>query len=686
MGSDIKRGELGLFFLLSLAIACWWLWPIPEGLGTQLIDGRGLGRADFRLLVWVLAWDAHALLTQPWNLFNANTFYPAPYSLAYSEHLLGYAPLFAPTYWLTHNPVLATNVLILLIFALRALSMYVFARLYVPAPAAALAGVFFGFPEVARADVIMFHVHGFFYLPLALFCTARWLDRARWGHAALLACMLFLQATTSAYLGFALAFAYGAALPFLLLDAWGKLDRRRIVGLVGAVGLALLGAALLALPYLWLKDMGLVPEYGDESTPIGILMAPVKVRMYLESGGVGMVGYALAALAVLPRWSGRVPVLLMGIAITIAGIIAGSGPKILLFGEPWWSPYELLMKWVPGLSTIRLPTRLVVVAHLGLSLLAGLGAARIVQRVPRSLAWGLCVAAVAFLFLGQHPRPIKTAAYPVGDQVPPVYRALAAQGDGRALLELPCPSWDGASLRMFMSTSHWLPIVDGYSGYPPISDDYLQDLARPLPDPDALQNLVDAVSLGWIIVHTGQLSPAEAARWDAPLPPGLELVGRYDRDLLLRVQRPPLRDRRALLVSTEQTLEGAPRELIQAPCPGEVLLRRPVANPWPQSDLRVVELTVRNDGTQTWPAAGVIPKRLVRMRVCWERPGEPGCQLLLQPMEHDVAPGAAQRAAIATSPPHLAGDYVLKVELVQVRGQRLESCGATPLRVPVHVQ
>lgn len=686
MHSEIKLREAGWFFLLALAISCWWLWPIAKNPATHLIDPQGLGRADFRLLVWALAWDAHALVTQPWDIFNANTFYPAPYSLAYSEHLLGYAPLFAPTYWLTHNPVLATNVLILLIFALRALSVYVLARLYVPAPAAALAGVYYGFPAAARAEVVYFHVHGFFFLPFALFLTARWLERARPGYAALLAAALFLQATTSAYLGFALAFAYGAALPFLLLDAWPAIDRRRVVGLAAAVGLALLGAALLALPYLWLKDIGLVPEYSEDNPAVGLIMAPMKVNVYLVYGGVGLLGYALAAIALLPRWAGRVCPLLMGIALTVVGLIAASGPELNLFGVALWSPYGLLTRWVPGLATVRLPARLFVVAQLGLSLLAGLGAARLVQRAPRSVGWGACLAAAAFMLLRQEPVAIETMVYPVGDQVPPVYRALAQARDGRAVLELPRASWDVAAERMILSTNYWLPIVDGYSGYTPQTDDFLQAIGVQLPGAGALQRLVDMADIGWLVVHTDKLQPDRAARWDRPLPEGLELVGRYGSDLLIRVSRQPLQDQRALLVSTEQTLEGAAREPIREPCPGRLTLTGPPPDPWPRGSWGGMKIDVHNDGTQTWPAAGVLPKRLVRLRVCFRHGAQSACEPALTALEHDLAPGATQSVKIPWKAAQETGDYVFKIELVQVGVQRLESCGVEPLQVTVHVR
>jgi len=68
---------------------------------------------DPLLNTWILDWDTHALLTRPLDLYNANIFFPYPSTLAYSESLLGSVPLAGPIILLTHNPLLATNVLTL---------------------------------------------------------------------------------------------------------------------------------------------------------------------------------------------------------------------------------------------------------------------------------------------------------------------------------------------------------------------------------------------------------------------------------------------------------------------------------------------------------------------------------------------------------------------------------------------
>jgi hypothetical protein len=84
--------------------------------------------SDTQLNLWILAWDAHALRHAPSQLFNANIFYPEPGTLAYSETLLGYLPIFGPILWLRGSPALAYNAIILFSFAAAGFAMYLLAR------------------------------------------------------------------------------------------------------------------------------------------------------------------------------------------------------------------------------------------------------------------------------------------------------------------------------------------------------------------------------------------------------------------------------------------------------------------------------------------------------------------------------------------------------------------------------
>jgi hypothetical protein len=82
-----------------------------------------VGIFDSRTLAYVQAWDVHSL-KHPWRLFEANIFFPAHNTLAYSENLLGNLPVFAPFYLASNNPVLGYNVVTLTTFFVSFLTMY----------------------------------------------------------------------------------------------------------------------------------------------------------------------------------------------------------------------------------------------------------------------------------------------------------------------------------------------------------------------------------------------------------------------------------------------------------------------------------------------------------------------------------------------------------------------------------
>lgn len=108
---------------------------------ASLVAGDG---PDTHLGLFVLSWDVHAFTSQPLAIFEANTFYPNPRTLAYQDNLIGSALIAAPVLWLTGNPVLALNVICLLANVLCGLGAYVLARrLGLGTAAALLCGLVF---------------------------------------------------------------------------------------------------------------------------------------------------------------------------------------------------------------------------------------------------------------------------------------------------------------------------------------------------------------------------------------------------------------------------------------------------------------------------------------------------------------------------------------------------------------
>src|SRR5688572_10377525 len=122
--------RLALAALLFTLLTIWLLWPLSVTLSRRLYDPNTfppafLNLPDVPLTGWILAWNAHAVgAGNLRGIFDANAFHPEPLALAYSEHMLGTLPVFAPVYWLTGRLTLSYNVMVISTFIFSALAAY----------------------------------------------------------------------------------------------------------------------------------------------------------------------------------------------------------------------------------------------------------------------------------------------------------------------------------------------------------------------------------------------------------------------------------------------------------------------------------------------------------------------------------------------------------------------------------
>src|SRR6266581_7405659 len=84
-GRGFVPGALGAYCGVFLLLTGAWL---PHASST--ISGAIHGN-DAEWTVWVLGWVAHAIVTDPAHLFDANINFPAPRQLAGSDHYLSSA-------------------------------------------------------------------------------------------------------------------------------------------------------------------------------------------------------------------------------------------------------------------------------------------------------------------------------------------------------------------------------------------------------------------------------------------------------------------------------------------------------------------------------------------------------------------------------------------------------------------
>ena len=300
------------FYLLLAAVATY---PLILKLPTAVIDF-----GDPLLNSWILAWNAHALLTDPLHLFHANIFYPHRWTLAYSELLIVPSLLGLPITLVSGNPILTHNLLLLTSYPLAAFAVYLLVVFLTGDRRAGLvSGVIFAFAAFRLSRLGQLQIQLGYWIPLAFYFLHRVVETYRWKDLLLFALMAVAQTLSNGHYGYylALAVALFLGLTALLDPASRRLALWGRVTLVG--GLALATVVPLFLPYWWARDeVGLVRHEGELrlfsarldsylSAPrtnffFGDITAPFR-----RPEGELFTGFVALTLAVVALWPGRWP-------------------------------------------------------------------------------------------------------------------------------------------------------------------------------------------------------------------------------------------------------------------------------------------------------------------------------------------------------------------------------------------
>ncbi len=525
-----------LFVVLSLVFT----YPLASHLADAVED-----RQDALLNVWITAWDGHQLLTDPLHLFDANIFYPYRRTLAYSELLLGNALLALPITSVSGNPVLGYNVALLLSFILSGLGTYLLVRKLTGRPGAGLvAGLIFAFSSYQMSNLAQAQLLATQWLPFTLLALHQMLRHPRPRHAAAFVLFFWLQTVTSFYYGIMLGLVVGG---FWILHFGFWIYRRRralnwsLVVRHSSWRYWLLAACCLLIlllpfvvPYFQVqRDLGFERTLAD-SEPFSAslrqyaLVPPGSVvhGQWLPSdhqprdGGYpadalfpGLVALGLAAWG-LVRGRGRARWLYAG--LLLAAFCLSLGPRLYLApGQPAGLdlplPYAWLYAVVPGFKALRAPVRFDALVMLALAVLAGYGVTALLPQGQGRRRAGIVALLAGLVILESLVWPgARAERVPVGDQVPPVYRWLAEQPPG-PLLELPMVLTEGGPQLdyQYLSTYHWLPTPDGYSGFvPPKHGQIVYEMER-FPSERSV-SLLQALNVHFVQVHTDRYS---SFRW-----------------------------------------------------------------------------------------------------------------------------------------------------------------------------
>jgi hypothetical protein len=478
----LNARDAALVLAAAIAATVLMTWPLATDLGRL---GRTENSGDARFAVWNVAWVAHALTTDPLDLYDANIFFPHRRALAFSEANLGAGTLAVPVWLATKNAFAAHNSVVLMAFVLSfAFTWLLVRRLTGDAGAAATAAVLFAFCPYVFSHTAHIQLLMTAGIPLSLIAFHRLVDSPSPARGLSLGLALAVQGLFCAYYGVSAGLTVGYA---TLFYAWSRrLWTTRAYWL--AIAIAAITSVAIVLPF-FLPYLAIQEKTGFARSLDDARHWSAFARSYLASAshahawmlplirdwnnavlfpgflaiGLGAAGLVLALRdrAIAPRawrFGPRKETAILYASIGVLTFWASLGPRAGL--------YTLFHETIPIFSFLRAPERMGIVVALSLAVLAA-GALRALRdRMPdRRGAIAVAACALSLLELNMIPFDWRRAA-----PIPAAYRVLAGMPRG-PVVEFPFYDrridFHVHSRYMLNSTAHWQPLVNGYSDHIP---------------------------------------------------------------------------------------------------------------------------------------------------------------------------------------------------------------------------
>jgi hypothetical protein len=507
--SRAQRLETFGVTLAFVALTAGMTWPHALVLATHAPDHQ-----DIYFNLWRLRWIAHALAAQPASLFGGNIFFPEPLALTFSDAILVEGLLAAPLFWMGLPPVLVHNLALWAPLVGSATGMFVLARELTGSRAGAFAsGLIFTFAPYRFEHYMHLELQWALWTPWAFWALHRTIATRSWRFGLQTGVFLALQMLSCIYYGILL----GTLLPFvavvLIVGARRGAARGRIAALIPGAVAAVVICGAYALPYLQTKE-----KVGGRSDH-EILMFSARPSSYLVATPDNVVwGRSFAGRGRPERrlFPGATAVLLALIGlllrtpslVQLAYLFAGVAAFELSLGLSGYS-FRFLHDNVPLFHGLRAMARAGLFVLFFVAILAAFGYAALASTLRSRGRSALAVIVLGLLIVEYRVRPLALVPFP--NDPPPLQAWLAQQPPG-AIAELPMPGPEalpGPDARYsYLSTFHWKPMLNGYSGFFPQS--YLDrvEALRAFPDQRAIARL-KADGARYLVVHFDAYDPEE---------------------------------------------------------------------------------------------------------------------------------------------------------------------------------
>jgi hypothetical protein len=497
---------VALYLLVALVQTA----PLAPHLTTSIPFGNDTVPTIARFNLWMLWWNGDRLRHGYRGYWDAPIFYPERFSFVYSEPQWLTGLLASPLWWLSGNPALTYDAVVLAAVTLGGIGGYVLLRRLDLRFGPALCGglLMEMLPTTVDQLGVLQSTTVVFPILMTLACLVRFARTARPSSA--LGIALWMAAAFHTSSNMALFFAPAVLLGVVVLA--GRLLLRPRTAVILGLGAVLSALLIVPVAVVQSRVLGTIPEYtyaeiAGTSAHLGTYtwMAPTNVlrrRPPDRKEATLSPGPALPALALLGAWYGvrrrRLRRWTFYALLAMAGcVLLSFGPLLddVRLGAVLGAPYRLMRAWYPGFRFARNLWRFGGLAQVFLATLAALGVAACFggrRAAPRRALLGIAVTAAVAVDLLATPVPLLDLGDPTRLEW---LRWLHDAPADTTVVHIPMPG--GLTAEDFERTTYWMDcqmfhghrIANGYAAYIPSRTALLIQVMPNFPDRESIRAL-----------------------------------------------------------------------------------------------------------------------------------------------------------------------------------------------------
>lgn len=496
---------------------------------------------------WNLSHNADNLFKGLDALLNTNIFYPLTNTIAYSDTLWGQSLFINPIIWISHNPVLAENIAVLLSFPLSAIAMFLLSFYLTKNPvASSMSGIFFAFSYPRLSQIGHLPMISSQWLPLYILYLFKFLEDGKRKSFILLCIWYLLSITSSIYFG---VFLIPITVVVIIADLIKHIYLHTVcqykniaIAALPIIFPFIMILGIVLLPYIRLKAenpdikrsiddvthlrASLIDYASVLPTSLNTFKHPTNTNEHVLFPTFTLL--FLAMLGLVTSFKNYRYISTVFVLLTCLSFILSLGNEQSFHIGSWSTgtlkmPYYYLYTIVPVFQIVRVPARFSIFIIISLSVLASMGVDYLMKK--NNTKWITGIVLCTFIFeIWQTNTPFVTI--PLEESIPKVYAWIRKQPEPMILAELPISLfYHGNSMedqldksygtlqrsdtyaletyRVYFSAFHKKRMINGYSGFLPESYNRLAETLENFPSEFAIKALQD-IGVTHAVVHIRQ--------------------------------------------------------------------------------------------------------------------------------------------------------------------------------------